>query len=61
MRLLAILLCALLAACAQPRPAAITELTYASPYPPSHPFSKADLESLASRSDRALAIGWICL
>ena len=33
---------ALLAGCAEPLPAGVTELTYATPYPPSHPFSKAD-------------------
>ena len=53
MRLLAILLCALLAACAQPRPAAITELTYASPYPPSHPFSKADIRWMRFVEERS--------
>ncbi|MXO58435.1 ABC transporter substrate-binding protein [Altererythrobacter salegens] len=31
-----------LAACARPVPAGVTELTYATPYPPSHPFSRAD-------------------
>jgi TRAP-type C4-dicarboxylate transport system substrate-binding protein len=31
-----------LAACARPTPAGVTELTYATPYPPSHPFSRAD-------------------
>ncbi|MDE2596682.1 MAG: TRAP transporter substrate-binding protein DctP [Sphingomonadales bacterium] len=39
---LALLLPLLLAACARPVPAGVTELTYASPYSPSHPFSKAD-------------------
>ncbi len=32
----------LLAACARPAPEGVTVLTYATPYPPSHPFSKAD-------------------
>src|SRR6478735_1699800 len=32
----------MLSACARPIPAGVTELTYASPYPPSHPFSRAD-------------------
>jgi TRAP-type C4-dicarboxylate transport system substrate-binding protein len=34
---------ALLAACAPQRPAAEYTLTYASPYPPTHPFSRADI------------------
>lgn len=42
MRLLALLLCLVLAACARPLPAGVTELTYATPYPPGHPFSRAD-------------------
>ncbi|MEO6389363.1 MAG: TRAP transporter substrate-binding protein DctP [Croceibacterium sp.] len=33
---------ALLGACAQPTPAGVTELTYATPYAPTHPFSRAD-------------------
>jgi TRAP-type C4-dicarboxylate transport system substrate-binding protein len=42
---LAILLAALVAACAPaPRQAAEHVLTFASPYPPTHPFSKADIE-----------------
>jgi len=32
----------MLAACARPVPAGVTELTYATPYSPSHPFSRAD-------------------
>jgi TRAP-type C4-dicarboxylate transport system substrate-binding protein len=38
-------MCALLlAACgAEPRPSAVTVLTYASPYSPNHPFSRADI------------------
>lgn len=32
----------MLAGCARPVPAGVTELTYATPYPPSHPFSRAD-------------------
>jgi len=31
-----------LSACARPVPSGVTELTYATPYPPSHPFSRAD-------------------
>ncbi len=42
MRLPALILCLILAACARPVPPGVTELTYATPYPPSHPFSKAD-------------------
>ena len=42
MRLLAALAMFLLAACARQVPAGVTELTYATPYPPSHPFSRAD-------------------
>lgn len=34
---------ALLAACARNLPPGVTELTYASPYAPTHPFSKADI------------------
>lgn len=34
--------CVLLAACARPIPAGVTELTYATPYAPTHPFSRAD-------------------
>ncbi len=41
MRLLAALLL-LLAGCERPLPEGVTELTYASPYPPGHPFSRAD-------------------
>lgn len=42
MRVWALLLVALLAACARPVPRGVTELTYATPYSPNHPFSKAD-------------------
>jgi TRAP-type C4-dicarboxylate transport system substrate-binding protein len=40
---LASLAAVLLAACAPPPPAGVTVLTYASPYSPAHPFSRADL------------------
>ena len=43
MRVLALLLALLVAACARPLPEGATELVYASPYSPSHPFSRADL------------------
>lgn len=39
---LPVLLLALLAGCARPPPAGITELVYATPYSPAHPFSLAD-------------------
>jgi len=43
MRLLAAILALLaLAGCERPVPDGMTELTYATPYPPSHPFSRAD-------------------
>lgn len=42
MRFRALLPLALLAACARPLPPGVTELTYATPYSPNHPFSKAD-------------------
>lgn len=42
MRLWAVLPLLLLAACARPTPPGVTELTYATPYSPNHPFSKAD-------------------
>ena len=32
----------MLAACARPLPSGVTELTYATPYAPTHPFSRAD-------------------
>lgn len=42
MRVLALLLALMLGACARQLPTSVTELTYATPYPPSHPFSRAD-------------------
>jgi TRAP-type C4-dicarboxylate transport system substrate-binding protein len=33
-----------LVGCAKPQPAGVYELSYASPYPPSHPFSRADID-----------------
>lgn len=41
-RLLILLSTVFLAACSKPLPDGVTELTYATPYPPAHPFSKAD-------------------
>ncbi|MBC2667568.1 TRAP transporter substrate-binding protein DctP [Novosphingobium piscinae] len=41
--LLALLLGLVLSACSRPAPDAPHLLTYASPYPPTHPFSKADI------------------
>jgi len=40
---LALLFTMLLMACSRPLPAGVTELVYASPYSPSHPFSRADI------------------
>ena len=42
MRFLVLLALLVSAACSRPVPEGVTELTYASPYPPSHPFSRAD-------------------
>jgi len=59
MKWLAILLLTLLAACARPLPAGVTELTYATPYPPSHPFSRADqrwMDWVAEQSGGSLRI-----
>jgi TRAP-type C4-dicarboxylate transport system substrate-binding protein len=50
---------ALLAACARPLPPGVTELTYASPYGPGHPFSKADkawMDYVEARSGGSLRI-----
>jgi TRAP-type C4-dicarboxylate transport system substrate-binding protein len=47
MRALALLLTLLLMACARPVPPGVTELVYASPYSPSHPFSRADIRWMA--------------
>jgi TRAP-type C4-dicarboxylate transport system substrate-binding protein len=41
-RLAALLLLMCAAACSRPLPPGVTELTYATPYAPSHPFSRAD-------------------
>lgn len=42
MKVLALLLALALGACSRALPPEVTELTYATPYPPSHPFSRAD-------------------
>lgn len=42
MRYLALLLALVLTACGRPVPEGVTELVYATPYPPAHPFSRAD-------------------
>jgi TRAP-type C4-dicarboxylate transport system substrate-binding protein len=46
-RALALLLVVALFGCARPVPAGVTELVYASPYSPAHPFSRADLRWMA--------------
>ncbi len=59
MRLFGILLLALLGACAAPAAPGVTELTYASPYGPGHPFSKADktwIEFVEKQSGGSLRI-----
>lgn len=43
MKRFAAFLLLLLAACSRPLPEGVTELVYASPYSPSHPFSRADI------------------
>ncbi|MEJ6008838.1 TRAP transporter substrate-binding protein DctP [Novosphingobium aquae] len=43
-QILTLLLCLALAACGKPAPVAEHVISYASPYPPGHPFSKADIE-----------------
>jgi TRAP-type C4-dicarboxylate transport system substrate-binding protein len=44
MRSWLLLMLCLLAACSRQLPEGVTELVYASPYPPNHPFSRADQE-----------------
>jgi len=59
MRFLALLCLLLLASCARPIPEGVTELTYATPYPPSHPFSQADqrwIDWVESESEGTLRI-----
>lgn len=60
MRLITSLLLALmLLGCGRQLPPSVTELTYATPYPPSHPFSKADqrwMEWVEAESGGSLVI-----
>lgn len=59
MRMLVLLLLLGLAACAREPSAGVTELVYATPYPPSHPFSRADqewIDFVEQRSGGALRI-----
>lgn len=54
MRIAALLLGLLaLASCARPLPSGVTELTYATPYGPQHPFSRADLAWMADVERRS--------
>jgi TRAP-type C4-dicarboxylate transport system substrate-binding protein len=58
-RLLVSIALLLLAGCARPLPPGVTELIYATPYPPSHPFSRADqrwMDYVAERSGGKLRI-----
>src|SRR5690606_27543833 len=41
-RYFAVILVLFLTACGRPVPEGVTELVYATPYPPAHPFSRAD-------------------
>ncbi len=59
MRLLLALCLLLLASCSRPLPPGITELVYATPYSPNHPFSRADqawMDFIKQRSGGALQI-----
>lgn len=59
MRLFALLAAVMLASCAREVPPGVTELTYATPYPPSHPFSRADqrwMDYVAEKSHGRLVI-----
>ncbi len=60
MRLLVALLAMLaLAGCERQVPEGVTEITYATPYPPSHPFSRADqrwIDFVAERSGGSLVV-----
>ena len=59
MRALTLLLLLCLAACSREPVAGVTELVYATPYPPAHPFSRADqewIDFVQQRSGGALRI-----
>ncbi len=53
MRVIALLLALVLWGCARPVPGGVTVLVYASPYGPSHPFSRADLRWIAHVEQRS--------
>ena len=59
MKALCLLAALLLAACSRPLPSGVTELVYATPYAPSHPFSRADqswIKFVEARSGGTLRI-----
>lgn len=59
MRARVLLLALLLGGCSQPVPTGVTELIYASPYSPAHPFSRADqgwMAFVAKRSEGRIRI-----
>ncbi|MEY2927445.1 MAG: hypothetical protein RL367_1922 [Pseudomonadota bacterium] len=53
MKWLMLFLALVMTACSRPQPAGVTTLTYASPYPPTHPFSRADLTWIAFVEQRS--------
>ena len=54
MRLLSLLLLVIvLCGCSEREPASEYTLTYASPYPPSHPFSRADIQWMKFVEERS--------
>jgi TRAP-type C4-dicarboxylate transport system substrate-binding protein len=53
MKALALLMALVLCGCSRPDPEGVTELTYASPYSPAHPFSRADLRWIAFVEQRS--------
>ena len=53
MKFIALLALTLLAACGRAVPPGVTELTYATPYSPTHPFSKADQAWMAFVEQRS--------
>jgi TRAP-type transport system periplasmic protein len=52
-RILPALLLLLMAACSRPVPTGVTELVYATPYSPAHPFSRADQRWIAFVEQRS--------